>query len=71
MEPVPHFMNLYLRFHEPEEWRWEHHWDEHCHTYHGLVTVRMMRALPRLRGWILIMMHTRVTLDLCHNDPFA
>jgi len=71
MEPLPHYMNLYLRFHDPEPWQWEHHWDTHHHTYHRLVTIRMMRTLPGPRGWIPITMHTRITLDLHHNNPFA
>jgi len=31
----------------------------------------MMRALPGPRGWIPITMHTTITLDLHHNNPFA
>jgi len=25
MEPLPHYINLYLRFHDPKPWQWKHH----------------------------------------------
>jgi len=71
MGPAPYFMNLYLSLHQPEQWQWQHRWDQHQHTYEGLVMLRLIKALPGPQGWIPITMQTRITLDLSHNNPFA
>jgi len=63
MAHLPHMLNISVRPHHPEPWRWHHDWEAHRHSYSGVVTLRLMRAHPGPGGWIPVMMQTVLTLD--------
>ena len=71
MAHIPHFMNVGVRLHQAEPWRWQHDWERHLHTYTGIVTFRMSRAHPGPQGIIPFTTRTTLTLDLSLSHPFA
>jgi len=67
----PHMLNISVRPHHSEPWRWHHDWEAHRHSYSVVVTLRLMRAHPSPKGWIPVTMQTVLTLDLSGSNPFA
>jgi len=71
MAHLPHMVNIFVRPHHPEPWRWQHDWEAHRHSYSGVVSFRLMRAHPSPGGWIPMTMQTVLTMDLSESNPFA
>jgi len=71
MAHLPYMMNISVRPHHPEPWRWHHDWETHRHSYSGIVTFRLIRAHPEPGGWIPLTMQTILTLNLSRSNPFT